>query len=1335
MISKLARTIANKLILICVFACLASTAHANIIDDFNRSNNPDINNGWIEKTSGAFILLNGTAAKNGIFTGYRDNIVYRPATENLLNVEASVELDLNSNQPGYPQILVRVQTGTVDIDDQLDGYILYVNDSRTQATLGRQRGSNFVSQLANLTINPQLNTTDTFRLRLSANGTDPVQLNAFVERFNGANWDIVANASANDASGQRITTPGSVGFGGYVESSYSYDNFRRIDLDSGTPNNPVPVATNLLPNTATAGASAFALQVTGADFVPGSVVRWNGGNRSTTFISDTSLSATITAAEIATAGNATVAVFNPTPGGGLSSNLNFTIEDPIPNNPIPTLVSLAPNNIDAGTSAFSLTVNGSDFVAGSIVRWDGVERATTFISANQLSAAISAADVASVGNFEVGVFSPAPGGGLSATQTFTVNPVTPNNPVPVANTVSPSSTTAGGGAFTLTVNGSDFVNSAVVRWNGVDRGTTFVSANQLTAAIAGVDIASAGNANVTVFNPAPGGGISNPVSFTIDDPTPPDNPVPTSSGLNPNQVTEGDPGFTLVVFGSDFVNGAVVRWDGNNRPTSFISASELQTSISAGDIATAGSATISVFNPAPGGGGSNTQTFTIQVLGGGNNPTPILDDMLPSAATVGDAGLTLDVMGNDFTNNSVVRWNGADRSTTYVSSSWLQINVSSSDLSTATVASLAVFTPGPGGGTSSPQNFFVLDASESYFADNFSRADANAIGNGWTEKNAPAFNITNGEVRGIQTATYYYDNMVYRPAGEDRTDVEVAMEFTRQGESYGDRFPQVHARVQRDSVAQSGTLESYIFFVDDFESDYAPLPGRAIIAVQPNSPGNFECYMAAIPFPTALAEGTRYRLRFQVSGLNPVQLTGFVEEYSAGTWQAFASGSTTHDDSTQDPGIYCGPGFMPAPITNGGSAAFSKWLGRPDHIDNFYWRDLSSAQAVPPAIFGLSPNAVSEGDPGFTLTVNGSNFSADASVQFNGANRSTTFISANQLDAQILTVDIASAGTANITVSNSAGTSNSANLQIIADIPGNPLPVLSGLTPSQADAGDPGFTLTLNGADFGLESVVRWNGSDRMTTFVSDTELQAAIDVSDLASSGTASVEVFTPVPGGGTSVAQAFNIIAVGGNTFFDDFARADNPILGNSWQEKSAAAFDLNSASARKLAVGSGYLDNLSYRPISEALLDVEMSAEIRFNSSSPGYPQVLVRVQGDTVANSGTLDGYILYVNDDMSQAVLGRQTGNDFVGFLSSVNIAPAMNTSDTYRMRLRATATNPVNLEAYVERFDGGSWTIIGQTNYADSSGQRIDTAGTVGFGGYVGSSFSYDNVQRTDLTP
>ena len=110
----------------------------------------------------------------------------------------------------------------------------------------------------------------------------------------------------------------------------------------------------------------------------------------------------------------------------------------------PTITSLSPSRISAGTAAFTLTVNGTGFTTGSQVRWNGVARTTTFVSATQLRVAIAAADVAAPGTAQVTVLTPPPGGGTSAPATFTIAPppaltvdattVSPGTPITVTLT-------------------------------------------------------------------------------------------------------------------------------------------------------------------------------------------------------------------------------------------------------------------------------------------------------------------------------------------------------------------------------------------------------------------------------------------------------------------------------------------------------------------------------------------------------------------------------------------------------------------------------------------------------------------------------------------------------------------------------------------------------------------------------------------------------------------------------------------------------------------------------------------------------------------------------------
>src|SRR2546426_690582 len=197
-------------------------------------------------------------------------------------------------------------------------------------------------------------------------------------------------------------------------------------------------------------------------------------------------------------------------GGGSGAPTHTT-------NPVPQIASLSPNSTAVGEAAFTLIVTGTGFISGSVVRWNRADRTTTFVSSSQLTATISANDIAVSGTFQVTVFNPSPGGGTSNALTFTIN-----NPAPTLSLIAPNSAFAGGGDFTLTATGSQFVSNSVVHWNGSNRATTFVTSTELQAAILASDIAAVGTAQVTVFNPGPGGGTSAPQAFTISlaSPTP-----------------------------------------------------------------------------------------------------------------------------------------------------------------------------------------------------------------------------------------------------------------------------------------------------------------------------------------------------------------------------------------------------------------------------------------------------------------------------------------------------------------------------------------------------------------------------------------------------------------------------------------------------------------------------------------------------------------------------------------------------------------------------------------------------------------------------------------------
>jgi uncharacterized protein (TIGR03437 family) len=124
------------------------------------------------------------------------------------------------------------------------------------------------------------------------------------------------------------------------------------------------------------------------------------------------------------------------------------------------------------------------------------------------------------------------------------------NPPPVALWTLPSSATPGGAGLTVTVNGQGFTTTSVVLWNGSARTTVFLSETQLQASITAADISAASTAQLTVSNPAPGGGLSGSLPFLISGLAA---PVINTSGIVSNaQYTTSLAGNTIAsVFGQN----------------------------------------------------------------------------------------------------------------------------------------------------------------------------------------------------------------------------------------------------------------------------------------------------------------------------------------------------------------------------------------------------------------------------------------------------------------------------------------------------------------------------------------------------------------------------------------------------------------------------------------------------------------------------------------------------------------------------------------------------------------------------------------------------------------
>lgn len=179
----------------------------------------------------------------------------------------------------------------------------------------------------------------------------------------------------------------------------------------------------------------------------------------------------------------------------------------------PVIYTITPTSGTLGANKMLVKVTGDNFNKSSTLTLKRGTKALSVSSVKYLSRTKMTYNVtipwtSPAGTWNLTVKNP-DGKSYQATGIFTVK-----NPLPHITTLTPASKAHGTAAFTLNVTGSNFVPASTIRWNGVNKPTVYISSTKVSATIPATDIAAAGTASVKVYNAAPGGGLSNPLTFT-----------------------------------------------------------------------------------------------------------------------------------------------------------------------------------------------------------------------------------------------------------------------------------------------------------------------------------------------------------------------------------------------------------------------------------------------------------------------------------------------------------------------------------------------------------------------------------------------------------------------------------------------------------------------------------------------------------------------------------------------------------------------------------------------------------------------------------------------------
>lgn len=405
------------------------------------------------------------------------------------------------------------------------------------------------------------------------------------------------------------------------------------------PAPPVPTIDSLSPARVPTGSGTLSLKVHGAGFTSKSVVKWNGGILTTSFVSATRLDANVPAGNLTTAQVAGISVTTPPPGGGTSAVRQFAVVSPM-------ITSIAPTSMRTGGAVETLHIYGQGFTPATVINFNTVNQPTappvTFVADSEV---IIQVPLAQLTTKKVALVSLA---GSDTYQTLTLLP-----PHVQVVSISPDSATLGD-SIVFTARGSGFVpiggdySNTLVNWRGVLLGTSDVTDSSVTVAIPYEHALAGGVVSVAFVNQ--GDTDTSFAEFTIT------RPVPVITELTPGSDTIGPGPRTIFgrALGIDstvqvYVNG-VLHPSAGAAPNPWDTTGYFSAQLAAGEAATPGPLVITLVNLGPGGGTSAPDTLWLVEP----NPVPTVDSATPRVVDIGASGTTVTFYGSGFLPGAVV---------------------------------------------------------------------------------------------------------------------------------------------------------------------------------------------------------------------------------------------------------------------------------------------------------------------------------------------------------------------------------------------------------------------------------------------------------------------------------------------------------------------------------------------------------------------------------------------------------------------------------------------------------------------------------------------------------
>lgn len=434
----------------------------------------------------------------------------------------------------------------------------------------------------------------------------------------------------------------------------------------------------------------------------------------------------------------------------------------------------------------------------------------------------------------------------------------------------------------------------------------------------------------------------------------------TVTTVAPAILPAGSATTTITVTGTNFVSSSIVQVAGVSAPTVFVSATQLQATVSANQLINASLLSIAVLN------GSTTSAAGSSISLAVENPAPVLSSFSPVAFSTGVTGIPIIVAGTGFVPTSGAQINGTSRPTTYVSPTQLSVALTTADLAVSGSLSLKIVNPAPGGGASSAASIPINNALPSNIVLNPSTAIVGA----------------SATTIGVAGSGFFAGSIV-----------------------------SVNGSARLTAFVDAGHLTFTLT-----AADQVSVANLAITVTNP-APGGGTSLAASLS--VALPTSTPV-----ISALSPTQLIlGSPATYVLVMGTGFTNRSVVQWNGSSLVTSYMSPTMLYATVSATLMAALgtgSMTVMTPTATPSTS-NALSIAVVVPPTptVTSISPNFTPIGTA-TTITINGANFTAGSTVSFNGTALASTYSNSNNLTAQIPSSLVSLPGNGSITVTTPA---------------------------------------------------------------------------------------------------------------------------------------------------------------------------------------------------------------------------------------------------------------------------------------------------------------------------